>query len=84
MKGDYKKHAMCCVDMSVMVYFLIQQWLKIEKQPESVDSFILNTLGSASSIQIKESTLTHCFSITQCMHISILLFQFMMKFVHTI
>ena len=59
MRGNYKKHDMCCVDVSVMI--MVTNLLSVSTMVEDRETtqkcgiFNLNTLGSTSDIQIKES-----------------------------
>ena len=59
---------MCCVDVSVMVtgIDLLSDSTMVQDRETTrkCGFFNLNTLGSASGIQIKESTLSYRFSIT--------------------
>ena len=56
MKGDYKKHGMCHVDVSVNGhghrFTVIQQWFKTEKRLENVASLISIPFPSPWCIQI--------------------------------
>ena len=58
MRGDYKKHDMCRVDVSVMVMVtnsLSVSMVEDRETTQKCEIFNLNTLGSTSDIQIKES-----------------------------
>ena len=59
---------MCRVDVSVMVmvtYKLSDSTMVLDRETTRKYGFFnLNTLGSASGIPIKESTISHRFSIT--------------------
>ena len=69
MKGDNKKYVICPVGVSVTVmvtYLLSDSKMVLDRETNRMCGFLnLNSLGSVSDIQIKESTLSHRFSITK-------------------